>query len=223
MPRKKRVKGERETISFRDLQVLDFICRFGVVNRTAVQWWAETGRSVTLDRERRLREAGLISTSPADRAKWPAARRDLPRPAARRPHRARAGQGLGLVGESLDRLRSGWPLTSSDPARRSSPSASCSPRSGASASVATPRCVAIRIAAGIGRTSTASPWRTASLRSTSSRSSSPRRHRSDWWASSTPGQSHKMRNPEGRELDPAQQADSPLDPLPLRAQGRSRR
>ena len=64
MPRKKRVKGERETISFRDLQVLDFICRFGVVNRTAVQWWAETGRSVTLDRERRLREAGLISAHP---------------------------------------------------------------------------------------------------------------------------------------------------------------
>ena len=58
------VKGERETISFRDLQVLDFICRFGVVNRTAVQWWAETGRSVTLDRERRLREAGLISAHP---------------------------------------------------------------------------------------------------------------------------------------------------------------
>src|SRR5919201_1484261 len=63
MPRK-RVKGERETISFKDLQVLDFICRFGVVNRTAVQWWAETGRSVTLDRERRLRETGLISAHP---------------------------------------------------------------------------------------------------------------------------------------------------------------
>ena len=44
--------------------MLDFICRFGVVNRTAVQWWAETGRSVTLDRERRLREAGLISAHP---------------------------------------------------------------------------------------------------------------------------------------------------------------
>ena len=64
MPRKRRVKGERETISFRDLQVLDFICRFGVVNRTAVQWWADTGRSVTLDRERRLREAGLIDVHP---------------------------------------------------------------------------------------------------------------------------------------------------------------
>jgi hypothetical protein len=63
MPRR-RVKGERETISYRDLQVLDFICRFGVVNRTAVQWWADTGRSVTLDRERRLREAGLIDVHP---------------------------------------------------------------------------------------------------------------------------------------------------------------
>ena len=63
MPRR-RVKGEKETISFRDLQVLDFICRFGVVNRTAVQWWADTGRSVTLDRERRLREAGLIEVHP---------------------------------------------------------------------------------------------------------------------------------------------------------------
>jgi hypothetical protein len=56
MPRKKRVKGVRETISFKDLQVLDFICRFGVVNRTAVQWWAETGRSVTLDRDLSERE-----------------------------------------------------------------------------------------------------------------------------------------------------------------------
>ena len=63
MPRR-RVKGEKETISFRDLQVLDFICRFGVVDRTAVQWWADTGRSVTLDRERRLREAGLIEVHP---------------------------------------------------------------------------------------------------------------------------------------------------------------
>jgi hypothetical protein len=63
MPRR-RVKGERQTISFRDLQVLDFICRFGVVNRAAVSSWADTGRSVTLDRERRLREAGLIECHP---------------------------------------------------------------------------------------------------------------------------------------------------------------
>jgi hypothetical protein len=63
MPRT-RVKGKRETISYRDLEVLDFICRFGVVNRTAVRWWADTGRSVTLDRERRLRQAGLIEVHP---------------------------------------------------------------------------------------------------------------------------------------------------------------
>jgi hypothetical protein len=63
MPRR-RVKGKKETISYRDLQVLDFICRFGVVNRAAVASWAETGRSVTLDRERRLREAGLIDVHP---------------------------------------------------------------------------------------------------------------------------------------------------------------
>jgi hypothetical protein len=63
MPRR-RVEGKRETISFRDLQVLDFICRFGVVNRAAVSSWADTGRSVTLDRERRLREAGLIDVHP---------------------------------------------------------------------------------------------------------------------------------------------------------------
>jgi hypothetical protein len=73
MPRKKRAKEEKETISFRDLEVLDFICKFKVVNRTAVRWWADTGRSVTLDRERRLREAGLIGP-PADRTKWPTAR-----------------------------------------------------------------------------------------------------------------------------------------------------
>jgi hypothetical protein len=67
MPRKRRSKGEKgdkETISFRDLQVLDFICRFGVVNRSAVASWAGTGRSVTLDRERRLREAGLVDVHP---------------------------------------------------------------------------------------------------------------------------------------------------------------
>ena len=63
MPRR-RVKGKKETISFRDFEVLEFICRFGVVNREAVSCWAQTGRSVTLDRERRLREAGLIEVHP---------------------------------------------------------------------------------------------------------------------------------------------------------------
>jgi hypothetical protein len=59
MPRR-RVKGKKETISYRDFEALEFVCRYGVVNREAVRYWAKTGRSVTLDRERRLREAGLI-------------------------------------------------------------------------------------------------------------------------------------------------------------------
>jgi hypothetical protein len=53
--------GKRsDRISRRDLEVLEFIARFGVVPRGAVAIWAGTGRSVTLGRERRLREAGLI-------------------------------------------------------------------------------------------------------------------------------------------------------------------
>jgi hypothetical protein len=63
MPRR-RIRGRKETISFRDFEVLEFICRYGVVNREAVRYWAKTGRSVTLDRERRLREAGLIDVHP---------------------------------------------------------------------------------------------------------------------------------------------------------------
>jgi hypothetical protein len=64
MPRRRR-EGEEERISRRDLEVLGFICRFGVVPRAAVAIWAKTGRSVTLDRERRLREAGLLEQHPA--------------------------------------------------------------------------------------------------------------------------------------------------------------
>jgi hypothetical protein len=54
--------GGRRTdnISSRDMDVLGFVARFGVVPRTAVETWASTGRTVTLERERRLREAGLI-------------------------------------------------------------------------------------------------------------------------------------------------------------------
>jgi len=61
---RRRVKGEGETISWRDCEVLEFICRFGVISRESVFIWAGTGRSVTLDRERRLREAGLIEVHP---------------------------------------------------------------------------------------------------------------------------------------------------------------
>ncbi len=53
-------QGDRE----RDLEVLEFIARFGVVPRFAVSVWAKTGRSVTLDRERRLREARLVVSHP---------------------------------------------------------------------------------------------------------------------------------------------------------------
>ncbi len=64
MPRRRnRKRGER--ISERDLEVLEFVVRFGVVPRSAVAVWAKTGRSVTFDRERRLREAGLIEVHPA--------------------------------------------------------------------------------------------------------------------------------------------------------------
>lgn len=57
--------GKRtDRISKRDLEVLEFIARFGVVPRSAVAIWAGTGRTVTITRERRLREAGLIEVSP---------------------------------------------------------------------------------------------------------------------------------------------------------------
>ncbi len=53
--------GKRtDHISVRDLEVLAFIARFGVVSRSAVAIWAETGRSVTIARETRLRKEGLI-------------------------------------------------------------------------------------------------------------------------------------------------------------------
>jgi hypothetical protein len=56
--------GKRtDRISKRDLEVLEFIARFGVVPRSAVATWAGTSRTVTLTRERRLREAGLIEVS----------------------------------------------------------------------------------------------------------------------------------------------------------------
>jgi hypothetical protein len=57
--------GKRsDRISKRDLEILEFIARFGVVPRSAVATWAGTGRTVTITRERRLREAGLIEVSP---------------------------------------------------------------------------------------------------------------------------------------------------------------
>ena len=53
--------GKRtDHISKRDVEVLEFIARFGVVPRSAVAIWAATGPTATLNRERRLRLAGLI-------------------------------------------------------------------------------------------------------------------------------------------------------------------
>jgi hypothetical protein len=54
--------GGRRTdrLSARDVEVLGFIARFGLVPREAVATWAGTARSVTFARERRLRQAGLI-------------------------------------------------------------------------------------------------------------------------------------------------------------------
>lgn len=53
--------GKRtDRLSARDVEVLGFIARFGVVPREAIAAWAGTARSVTFARERRLREAGLI-------------------------------------------------------------------------------------------------------------------------------------------------------------------
>jgi hypothetical protein len=53
-----------ERISQRDLEVLEFIARQGVVSREAVAMWAGTARAVTAARERRLREAGLVEVLP---------------------------------------------------------------------------------------------------------------------------------------------------------------
>jgi hypothetical protein len=53
--------GKRsDHISQRDLDVLDFIARFGVVPRRAVATWAGTARTVTISRESRLRRSELI-------------------------------------------------------------------------------------------------------------------------------------------------------------------
>jgi hypothetical protein len=57
--------GKRtDRISERDLEVLEFVARFGTVPRDVVAKWAGTGRAVTAARERRLREAGLAEVLP---------------------------------------------------------------------------------------------------------------------------------------------------------------
>jgi hypothetical protein len=51
-------------VSRRDLEVLEFIARFGSVPRAAVATWARTSRTVTFTRERRLRIADLLTVRP---------------------------------------------------------------------------------------------------------------------------------------------------------------
>jgi hypothetical protein len=58
MPHGKRSKR----INGRDLEVLEFIARYGVVPRDVVANWSRSGRSVSYARERRLFEAALIDT-----------------------------------------------------------------------------------------------------------------------------------------------------------------
>jgi hypothetical protein len=52
-----------DRISQRDLEVLEFIARHGLVPRDALAHWAGTSRTVTYERERRLLAAGLIVRS----------------------------------------------------------------------------------------------------------------------------------------------------------------
>jgi hypothetical protein len=49
-------------INQRDLEALEFLARFGTVPREALARWSGCGRSVSYERERRLRDAGLIET-----------------------------------------------------------------------------------------------------------------------------------------------------------------
>lgn len=49
-----------DRINDRDLEVLGFIARFGTVPRPVLARWSRSGRTVTYERERRLRAAGLV-------------------------------------------------------------------------------------------------------------------------------------------------------------------
>ena len=53
--------GKRtDRISPRDVEVLEFVARFGVVSRAAIAIWAGTAQSATRAREQRLRDSGLV-------------------------------------------------------------------------------------------------------------------------------------------------------------------
>jgi hypothetical protein len=62
------LSGAAGRVSERDLEVLGFVARFGVVPRGAVALWAGTAKTMTARRERRLREAGLLEVH---RSLWP--------------------------------------------------------------------------------------------------------------------------------------------------------
>jgi len=47
-------------VTARDVEVLEFVARYGVVPRDAVVTWAGTARSMTARREKRLLDAGLV-------------------------------------------------------------------------------------------------------------------------------------------------------------------
>ena len=57
---KRRQQQQQQRITARDLEVLEFVARYGVIPRDVVGLWAGTGRAVTAARERRLRVAGLV-------------------------------------------------------------------------------------------------------------------------------------------------------------------
>lgn len=107
-----------DRINRRDLEVLEFLARYGSVPRPVLARWSRAGRSVAYERERRLRLAGLIEvlpgTAPAERLliATSAGRRACGRPelAAARPSPAtlhhevtlaRFGAERELAGEQL--------------------------------------------------------------------------------------------------------------------------
>jgi hypothetical protein len=49
-----------DRINRRDLEALEFVARFGTVPRDVLASWSGSGRTVSYERERRLRAAGLI-------------------------------------------------------------------------------------------------------------------------------------------------------------------
>jgi hypothetical protein len=53
-----------DRINHRDLEILEFVARYGTVPREVLSLWSGSGRSVSYERERRLRAAGLVEILP---------------------------------------------------------------------------------------------------------------------------------------------------------------